>query len=367
MWHWRRKNEYKRYALWAKLALISSLGHGVVLLLFFVFYHEPTTALAITVPCTFTHKNNAVLMVERRSRVAGSGVQKKTAPKGSAKGPGVVGGKNAKSSVTKPIAMPSPAQKKLASQKIPVLQKALVKNDVKMPEKNTVKKSNPGEFKRATTVASVPVTPKKIESAPVKVSKPVVDVPKVAKIAELPKPVEVPKAVVSQVKASVPAKKPANPVIPLPKEPVVPAPMPVIPEPVIPDSVAQRENEAMVRGSLRDTPHSAHGPIESANSYEIGQDIMVARDEHVGGVVYGVTRYDLLRQEVGSRWQPPIGVMANSGCTVRIRINNAGKADTLDMVSGSGVLMFDISVQTVCHTQQWPAWVHGKELTITFS
>ena len=117
-------------------------------------------------------------------------------------------------------------------------------------------------------------------------------------------------------------------------------------------------------------------PVVPAISKECMQEVVVQNPEAdqglpimVGGAAEGTyydQRHEALRQELSQSWQQPLGITTQSGCTVKVSVGTYGKATSIEMVHGSGFLMFDISVQSVCHGYQWPPWVYNRSLTIAF-
>jgi len=68
-------------------------------------------------------------------------------------------------------------------------------------------------------------------------------------------------------------------------------------------------------------------------------------------------------------WQPPLGLPEDLACQISFKIGNKGVIEELVMTKSSGILMYDIAVQSALYESggQLPASSYGKEFCITFT
>lgn len=68
-------------------------------------------------------------------------------------------------------------------------------------------------------------------------------------------------------------------------------------------------------------------------------------------------------------WQPPLGLPDDLKCQISFKIGKKGEIEELIMTQSSGILMYDIAVQSALYESggQLPASAYGKEFCITFT
>lgn len=77
--------------------------------------------------------------------------------------------------------------------------------------------------------------------------------------------------------------------------------------------------------------------------------------------------FTLLYKEVADHWAPPAGVPAESSCMIAVSIDRAGEIDDMDIVTSSGMFIFDLAARRALSEIAFPKFVWGKSITITFS
>lgn len=309
MWHWQRTNVYKKYALWGKLFFISAIGHISILVFFFFIYHEPACAITIMVVKKSERHKDTVF-------VGGS-------PGRAVRGKGNAGAQKQQLKAKSPV---RPTQKK-----------EIIKKEI-------IKKANTSiDKKKEAVVPGKGTRVQEVKKPVAKIDKPVKKVP-IKSVKKLP---------VKSVKKIEPVQK--KQVLAALAEPVkkteLPKPEPEQSKELAQEAVANRQNKEVL--SAHDTePESDQGlPIVIGGGLED---------------TYYDQRHEALRQELGHSWQQPFGITTQSACIVKVSVDMHGKTNGIEMIQGSGFLMFDISVQSVCHGYQWPLWVCNRSVTIAF-
>ncbi len=77
--------------------------------------------------------------------------------------------------------------------------------------------------------------------------------------------------------------------------------------------------------------------------------------------------YAVLQKKLAKHWHPPIGMIKDYSCQIKILINWSGQIQELEMVQSSGILMYDIAARSALHEMHMPDWVRGKSIIITFA
>ncbi len=77
-------------------------------------------------------------------------------------------------------------------------------------------------------------------------------------------------------------------------------------------------------------------------------------------------RYTLFQKKLLKYWHPPIGASQDCMCEIEASIGCGGAIQKLDIITSSGVLMYDISAQSSLYAMNMPIWVCGRSLLITF-
>lgn len=77
--------------------------------------------------------------------------------------------------------------------------------------------------------------------------------------------------------------------------------------------------------------------------------------------------FTLLYQEVAAHWAPPSGVPAESKCMVSVIVDRSGEIDDMDIVESSGMFIFDLAARRALSEIEFPKFVWGKSITITFT
>lgn len=74
----------------------------------------------------------------------------------------------------------------------------------------------------------------------------------------------------------------------------------------------------------------------------------------------------LIRQEVESKWRPPVGLSKNLVCDIEIEVDWNGKANQIKIIKPSGVLVYDISVRSAIKSIDFPRIMCGKKICMNF-
>jgi len=74
----------------------------------------------------------------------------------------------------------------------------------------------------------------------------------------------------------------------------------------------------------------------------------------------------LLQEELEVHWQPPAGLASDLSCEIKVSLTYQGAVKQLDLVSPSGVLVYDIHAQSTLMELHYPKQTWGKQLTVTF-
>lgn len=74
----------------------------------------------------------------------------------------------------------------------------------------------------------------------------------------------------------------------------------------------------------------------------------------------------LIRQEVESKWRPPVGLSKDLVCEIQLEVDWHGKADQIQVIRASGVLLYDISARCAIKGMQFPRAMCGKKFCMSF-
>jgi outer membrane biosynthesis protein TonB len=77
-------------------------------------------------------------------------------------------------------------------------------------------------------------------------------------------------------------------------------------------------------------------------------------------------RLAALQQEFARCWKPPVGIPEDCTCQVTVFVATDGKVNDMEMVTSSGILMYDVAARSALQQMELPRWTRGKTLTITF-
>ncbi len=74
-----------------------------------------------------------------------------------------------------------------------------------------------------------------------------------------------------------------------------------------------------------------------------------------------------LQEALQEKWHPPAGLPKDLCCEILIAIDNAGKAMQCELIGSSGVLIYDVHVQSTLLAVQYPREVWDKKIEINFA
>jgi len=78
-------------------------------------------------------------------------------------------------------------------------------------------------------------------------------------------------------------------------------------------------------------------------------------------------QFQELQEEISRCWRPPVGIAQTVSCQIKVSFDWDGKAQQIETVKPSGILMFDVSSRNAVHAMEAPKFVRGKTFTITFT
>ncbi|TET05802.1 hypothetical protein E3J79_04225 [Candidatus Dependentiae bacterium] len=73
-----------------------------------------------------------------------------------------------------------------------------------------------------------------------------------------------------------------------------------------------------------------------------------------------------IQNEISHYWRPPIGLLDDLICKIRIQIDNNGTVSNAVIEESSGVLVYDLAARSATNSLLLPCWAWGKEFTINF-
>jgi hypothetical protein len=71
-----------------------------------------------------------------------------------------------------------------------------------------------------------------------------------------------------------------------------------------------------------------------------------------------------IQQAVVQTWTPPVGIDVGTSCEMKIKVSSQGTADTVEIIKGSGILVYDTSARTALSQVEFPQEVYGKVIRI---
>lgn len=377
---YKQSNEYKQYLLWSKLLCLSGMGHLCFFFLFFFLYQQPAVAVNVLVKARafpagtvlMASKSNGTIngMNGAVNRLKKGGKPDKTGSTGTREKVAVVDKKTKKivsATVKKEPEKKLALHKKSVQKVLDTKSLSLDSKSQKLSDKKSASHEESASKKLDKKSASQEKTTQKA------VDKKSASPDKSIKKAESTKLVSQEKNVQKTLEKASQKEQDQKK-----KEPV--ADLQKKKEQMMEQARVldiKKQEQAGVKGAdhslpaLQEEKKLLYDTDMQQNMYAQHKDVTAAHDQAitigVGDVcdAQALARYQLLREELSRMWQPPIGVVTN-GCTVQVVVDKCGKTNTFEVTQGSGVLMFDISVQSVCHVTQWPRWAHNKVLSITF-
>jgi hypothetical protein len=71
-----------------------------------------------------------------------------------------------------------------------------------------------------------------------------------------------------------------------------------------------------------------------------------------------------IQQAVVASWTPPVGIDAGTACEMKVKVSAQGTADKVEIIKGSGILVYDTSARTALSQVEFPQEVYGKTIRI---
>lgn len=93
-------------------------------------------------------------------------------------------------------------------------------------------------------------------------------------------------------------------------------------------------------------------------------DLSLSQNKNMHGFE---AEFKLLYQELSTHWAPPPGVPADSQCAVTVFLDRQGEIADMLVDSSSGMLVFDLAARSALSELEFPKFVWGKSITITFT
>lgn len=419
MWPWQLKNVHKRSLLWAKLVAVSCSAHIILLFLLLFVYVDSTRNLTFTIDSRLLGQDLSVLLMEsyKRPRVQKKGGQKVAFN-------GVVTGHSKKKSG---VAKKTGVQK--VEKKTTAIQKKVAQKPVQKSANTSVREAGKKQVKVSQEVksvkSSVPVAKKPaVQTSVVGAKKEVQS----QKKASMQKKIEIHKKVVvadqkkdslqKSMKKNEPSKKKTEKVAAhkpnIQKKTPSKASNKTVEKAVksanlkqekeiVHPKVAQKNDKSVQKlseknksksGALPDTKSlaaqaalteqslkSQSQALEAGLTKSILPGVLAATNavadmvesEEISIAIDGqeydtesLLRYAALQQEFARCWQPPIGVGESCACDIKVYVAKDGSIADMQMVTSSGVLMYDVAARAALSAMKLPKWTRNKHMTITF-
>jgi|GEM_PF-6469350 len=323
MWHWQHKKIDKLaaavYGVWGRLFLISFIGHIGFLFLIFFIYTDSIGILHLVVkknvqsaaPILFmSNKKLGTKQVFIGSDKVSFSKTSKTKNKRDIKSKKEAKKSSSKKMPAKKMVIEKVPVKKISAEKT-VTKKKMVPEKV-APEKIRAKKRVKNEKNRAT------VKPKKI----------------------------VPEKIVHKKvtqKRKVKEKKAEQ--IPENRESALEK---------VPEKSLEENREKSIKGTSQEQALIINGQEYTDNNNTFLNNTLLD------------LKHENLRREIVREWAAPVGIDTDTGCTVKVGVDAQGKTNFFEIVVSSGILIFDISVQSICSSKQWPSWLNNTCFSMTF-
>lgn len=103
------------------------------------------------------------------------------------------------------------------------------------------------------------------------------------------------------------------------------------------------------------------------DSDEFGVVVGADQGDYGDAVVVNVQRYlPFVQREIYRLWNPPVGVGLGTKAILKIAVNPSGKIDDFEIVTPSGCLIFDMSIERIADKFAFDACLWGKTFTVEF-
>lgn len=133
------------------------------------------------------------------------------------------------------------------------------------------------------------------------------------------------------------------------------------------------KQEAVFEQTIQEKLKSTVPPVTTSHDNKILEQNFCSDEECDGNnVLISFTDRDMIvyerviRQEVGQRWQPPLGVPKGTECTVRFEIAHDGAVKNAEFVRRSNVLIFDLSTLRAARMCTFAECLWGKTFQVDF-
>jgi hypothetical protein len=77
--------------------------------------------------------------------------------------------------------------------------------------------------------------------------------------------------------------------------------------------------------------------------------------------------YQALYENLSDQWAPPAGVPVTSQCVITVVVDKQGEVEDMLVDNSSGMMVFDLAARSALSEVEFPRFVWGKSITVTFS
>lgn len=140
-----------------------------------------------------------------------------------------------------------------------------------------------------------------------------------------------------------------------------------------------QKNQEIKPEKIMEKKHEPAPELKETFAKQNDQDDILAQqisdqvpDQNEESVTVAFTDRDMVlyqrvvRQEIGQRWQPPLGVPKGTECTVRFEVADDGVVKNAELVRRSEVLIFDLSTIRCARNCTFAQCLWGKTFQVDF-